>query len=203
MRRTIQDLFMIVFWCTITATVFAMICDHFGISRKEQITTPSVFTPVHAWEKKVKLIENDVVDEPADVIDEPAVESIIEVDERDVELLAIIIYAEAGADYIADETRYMVGDVVLNRVADSRYPDSIEEVLTQKSQYGRFYWTGVVWPDRASKSSEAHAVERAREIARDLLSGNHSELYGNGYVYQAEFRQGKDNIDSDGIIFGR
>lgn len=126
------------------------------------------------------------------------------VDEHDMELLAITIYAEAGADTISDETRYMVGDVVLNRVEDSRYPDSIEAVLTQKSQYGRFHWTGVVWPERASKSSEAHAVERARNTARDLLSNTrHSELFGKGYIYQDNRVQGKDNIWSDGICFGR
>lgn len=130
-------------------------------------------------------------------------EKTTEPDPEDVELLAIAIYCEAGADYISDTTRYMVGDVILNRVADSRFPDTIAAVLTQKAQYGRFYWTGIVWPERAKNASEAHAVDRARQTARDLLMGNHSELYGEGYIYQAEFIQGKDTIKSDGIYFGR
>ena len=79
--------------------------------------------------------------------------------DEELELLACVIYCEAGSDSISDETRRMVGEVVLNRVADDRYPDTILEVLTQRSQYGRFHWTGVVWPSRATKEKEA--VERA------------------------------------------
>lgn len=126
-----------------------------------------------------------------------------ELDEAEVEMLACVIYCEAGADSISDDTRRMVGDVVLNRVKDSRFPDSIEAVLTQRAQYGRFHWTGVVWPSRASQDSEQHAVDRAYRIARELLSGEHSALYGEGYIYQAEFKQGSGSIESDGIYFGR
>lgn len=72
-----------------------------------------------------------------------------------------------------------------------------------KGQYGRFYWTGIVWPARAENPGEKEAVERAYRIARALLSGEHSELYGAGYVYQAEFEQGSDIIYLDGIYFGR
>lgn len=133
----------------------------------------------------------------------PVDETVAAVDETDVELLAIAIYCEAGADSISEETRRMVGDVILNRVEDDRFPDTVEGVLTQRAQYGRFHWTGVVWPARASNAGEAHAVERAREIARSLLQGEHSELYGAGYIWQAEFQQGSDRIQRDGIWFGR
>ena len=127
----------------------------------------------------------------------------VEIDEYAVEMLACVIYCEAGADYISDDTRRMVGDVVLNRVEDPRFPDTIEEVLTQRAQYGRFYWTGIVWPSRADSEAESAAVDRAYRIARELLTGQHSGLYGEGYIYQAEFKQGKDSILSDGIWFGR
>ena len=135
--------------------------------------------------------------------DSETVEDGVEIDEYAVELLACTIYCEAGADSISDETRRMVGDVVLIRVEDSRFPDSIEAVLTQRAQYGRFHWTGVVWPSRADSDAEKHAVDRAYRIARELLSGEHSALYGKGYVYQAEFKQGSGSIESDGIYFGR
>lgn len=127
-----------------------------------------------------------------------------EPDPQDVEYLAIVIFCEVGADAQSDETRYMVGDVVLNRVADSRYPDTIYEVLKQKSQYGRFYWTDVVWPERASYPGNAHAVERARRIAYNLLTdAYHSKLYGAGYIFQDNRVHGKDNVWSDGVCFGR
>lgn len=127
----------------------------------------------------------------------------LEPDPDDLEYLACVIYCEAGADSISDETRRMVGDVVLNRVDDSRFPNTIEDVLLQKSQYGRFHWTGIVWPSRSDSDAEKHAVDRAYRIARELLTGTHSALYGQGYIWQAEFRQGTEQIYSDGIYFGR
>ena len=137
------------------------------------------------------------------LIDWDPAEDGVELDEYAVELLACAIYCEAGADSISDDTRRMVGDVILNRVDDPRFPDPVEGVLTQRAQYGRFHWTGVVWPARASRDGESHAVDRAYRIARELLGGEHSALYGEGYIYQAEFRQGSGVIMSDGIYFGR
>ena len=110
--------------------------------------------------------------------------------EKELELLACTIYCEAGSDNISDDTRRMVGEVVLNRVADSRYPDTIEAVLTQRSQYGRFYWTGVVWPSRAAHEKEA--VERAYDCARIVLEGE--RLLPEDVVYQAEFSQGTECV---------
>ena len=113
-------------------------------------------------------------------------------DSGDWERLAIAIYQEAGGDACCDECRYRVADIVLNRVADDRFPDSIEAVLTQPKQYGTLSATGVVWPARASEPGEAHAVARAWAVAEDVLSGNHSDLWGKGYIFQAEFPQGND-----------
>ena len=113
-------------------------------------------------------------------------------DKRDLELLAITCYTEAGGDNCCDLCRYRVCDVPLMRRADPRYPDTLEGVLTQPKQYGTFSETGVVWPARASEPGEAHAVERAWAVAEDVLSGNHSDLWGKGYIFQAEFPQGND-----------
>ena len=104
-----------------------------------------------------------------------------------VEQLAILVYREAGGDICCDACRRRVADVALNRVADERFPDTLEEVLTQKKQYGTMYWDGVTWPARAEDPAEAEAVARARETAKEVLSGAHSELYGNGYIFQSEF----------------
>ena len=112
--------------------------------------------------------------------------------EQELELLSIVIYSEAGSDSITDDTRRMVGEVVLNRVAHPDYPDNILDVLTQKSQYGRFHWTGVVWPARASRAAEAHAVERARECARLVFT--EERLLPTDVIYQAQFRQGRECV---------
>lgn len=117
--------------------------------------------------------------------------------------LAAVIYNEAGGDACCDECRYRVGDVVLNRVADGRFGgDTIREVLEAPGQYGMA--SGVRFAARSEHPGEQEAVERAWETARKLLSGeHHSGLYGEGYVWQATFKQGKDNVYCCGQYFGR
>ena len=132
---------------------------------------------------------------------EPDPEPVI--DEAELEMLACVIYGEAGGNACSDLARRYVGDVVLNRVADPRFPDTLEEVLLQEGQYGRFHWTGIVWPERAQYEVEAAAVARAYDTARALLSGEHSDIYGAGYIWQAEFPQGTDVVYADGVYFGR
>lgn len=124
-------------------------------------------------------------------------------DEAELEMLACVIYQEAGADATCDDCRRRVADVVLNRVEDERFPDTMHEVLTQERQYGRYHWTGIVWPERALKPEEAHAVERAYRIAEEVLLGQHSELYGRGYIWQAEFKQGTTTLECCDIYFGK
>lgn len=126
-----------------------------------------------------------------------------EINQKDLELLACVIYQEAGGDTCCDECRRRVADVVLNRVESKRFPNTIHKVLTQKQQYGRFHQTGVVWPERANNPGEAEAVARAYRIAEEVLRGNHSSLYGNGYIWQASFPQGSANVYCCGTYFGK
>ena len=144
---------------------------------------------------------------PAVVIEEPAQENIQEeaapaYTDEELEALAIIIYQEAGGDACSDDTRSMVGTVVLNRVASDLFPDTIQEVATQERQYGRLYWTGLVWPDRASNPGEAHAVQRAYDCARSLLEGERA--LRSDVIWQAEFPQGTEIVaHQDGLYFCR
>ena len=108
--------------------------------------------------------------------------------EEELEILAIIIYQEAGGDRCSDDTRRKVGSVFLNRVKSDRFPNTFEEVATQKRQYGTLYWTGLKWPSRATNEYEAHAVKRAYSIAEELLlSGS---ILPDNVIWQAEFVQG-------------
>lgn len=125
------------------------------------------------------------------------------VNQEELELLACVIYQEAGGNECCDECRRRVADVVLNRVNDPRFPNDIYSVLTAPRQYGRFSQTGIVWPSRANSSGEKLAVDRAYAIAEEVLLGRHSELYGNGYIWQAEFKQGAEQVYHCGIYFGR
>lgn len=121
----------------------------------------------------------------------------------DLYCMAAVIYQEAGGDECDDDCRVKVADVVLNRKNDSRFPNTIREVLEAKNQYGKFWQTGVRIPNRGDSEEETRAIARAWYIAAKVLGGYHSELYGNGYVWQAEFEQGKDIVYTCGTYFGR
>lgn len=121
--------------------------------------------------------------------------------EEDLYDMAAAIYNEAGADSCSDETRRLVGYVILNRVNDPRYPNTIQGVLKQRSQYGRFYWTGIKFADRASLPQEQHAVQRAYRIAKECLEANTIPI-PKTVLFQAEFKQGvKVYSHQDGMYF--
>lgn len=150
--------------------------------------------------------DSDVQEAVADRVLEHHTEAHVPVDEHDVELLACVIYQEAGGDTCCDMCRRRVADVVLNRVNDPRFKGTtIEEILIDGDpapQWGLYSVTGVVWPDKASLPEEQHAVERAYRIAREVLEGQHSDLTSE-YIWCAEFLQGTDVIECDGIYFGK
>ena len=160
------------------------------------------------------VLESAAVEEPQQVAgklkkDEPEATEYAVLQEElpvytaeDLETLALVIYQEAGGDDCSDETRLMVGTVVLNRVADDRYPDTIADVATEYRQYGRLYWTGLKWPMRADKAEEAHAVKRAYDCAIQLLDGDRA--LPEDVIYQAEFPQGTEVVvHRDGFYFCR
>ncbi len=124
---------------------------------------------------------------------------------EDAEYLACVIYQEAGGDACCDLCRKRVADVVLNRVKDPRFTGTtVLEILTEGNppQWGLYSVTGVVWPEKASLPGEKEAVERARRIAIEVLEGHHSDL-SSDYIWCAEFPQGQDVIECDGIYFGK
>ena len=121
---------------------------------------------------------------------------------EELDMLALVIYQEAGADDCSDDTRMKVGTVVMNRVADDRFPGSLYEVITEEAQYGRLHWTGPVWPERASTEQEAHAVERAYECAERILQGE--RFLPEDVIWQAEFIQGTEIVaHQDNFYFCR
>ncbi len=130
------------------------------------------------------------------------VESLPTYTDEELELLALVIYQEAGGDACSDDTRLKVGTVVVNRVEDHRFPDTLRGVVLQRGQYGRLHWTGAEWPERANKATEAHAVARAYACAEQVLQG-HRALPADT-VYQAEFEQGDGVVaHQDGFYFCR
>lgn len=153
---------------------------------------------------ETEMVSTEPLEPTCEAVEAPeTTETVPEVDPESLELLACVIYAEVGGDGSCDDCRRMVADVVLNRVESDLYPDTIYEVLTQPGQYGAFSPYGVFWPERASHPGEAEAVARAYRIAREVLEGQHSELYGQGYIFQSGAVQGNDGFYYHDNYWGR
>lgn len=105
--------------------------------------------------------------------------------DEDLYILSHIISAEAGN--CSEDMMLSVGSVVLNRVQDDRFPDTIEEVVFQQGQYSPT-WNGAYY---------AEPTEAACEVAKTLLE--EGPTIDPSVVWQAEFVQGEgvyDTIDS-------
>ena len=76
----------------------------------------------------------------------------------ELDLLSRIIYAEAGSSWIPDWVQRMVGSVVLNRVASSRYPNTLRAVIYQPGQYSPT-WNGAI-----NKTPDARTVANAKYL---------------------------------------
>ena len=98
-----------------------------------------------------------------------------------LDLLARVVWFEAGSNWISDRQQQLVAAVVCNRVADSRFPGTLKGVVYQQGQYscsGRLY------------SISASAIPaRVKANARAAAYGQ-VECPAN-VVFQAGFRQGK------------
>lgn len=135
-------------------------------------TTADELPPDAIWASDMTYapIEGITMVEPVPEETEP------EVDENDLYWLSHVICGEAQC--YSRECQVAVGSVVLNRVNSSRYPNTLEGVITQRHQYacyrdGNFHRT---------------PTETNVEVARELLM-NGSQLPSNVY-FQAQFKQG-------------
>ena len=103
----------------------------------------------------------------------------------DVNLLARLIQAEAGSDYVTDRCKYLVGAVVLNRVDDPDFPDTVEGVIFQKGQY--------------ATAKYLHNIEPTKDVwltAAELILWGCEDTPPD-LVYQANFKQGSEVWEVD------
>jgi N-acetylmuramoyl-L-alanine amidase len=85
-------------------------------------------------------------------------------DSKKLQALALNIYHEARGE--TEKGMRMVGEVTINRVSSSQYPDTICDVVYQKSQ---FSW---VSSKKNKKPKEKEAWKKSLRIARELLDEN-------------------------------
>ena len=89
----------------------------------------------------------------------------------DLYLLAKLICAEAGSDWLSDDFRLCVGEVVLNRVASPEFPDSISDVVYQKGQYasaGTAAFASLV-PSQACVDAALRLMQGERKMAPSVV----------------------------------
>lgn len=125
----------------------------------------------------------DGVAKAADVVKEEKTP----VNERDVDLLARVAYAEAGNQ--GDMGMRMVIDCVLNQVDDPRFPDTIEGVLYAPGNFTTVS-SGRIWMTPSTEAWEAAKAKLANRTDYNVLyfrtGGYHSfgtPLYKHGAHY--------------------
>lgn len=131
----------------------------------------------YGGESEIEPVE-DIVIETVEVEETPEVIETPTVDPEELELMAHLLVGEAGSDWCTDEMVYYVGSVALNRVASSRFPDTLEKVIFAKGQYA------CTWDGNFNREPS----ERHYKIAEDLLLNG--SVLPPDVVYQAEFKQG-------------
>lgn len=131
-----------------------------------------------------------IQEEPV-VIQEDIVEPIVETNEltindskeytaeEEIYLLAKGIHGEAS---ICDrDEKYKVGTVIMNRVAHSRYPDTVEGVLAQRKQYSCY---------KDSRWYTEEPSDQELEIAKDIYA-NGVRVFSPEVIYQSKTCDGK------------
>ncbi|MBE7018429.1 MAG: cell wall hydrolase [Ruminococcaceae bacterium] len=96
----------------------------------------------------------------------------------DLDILSRVVNAEAGSSWLSDEHQRAVASVVLNRVADSRFPNTIKGVVYQKGQYA-CTWNGAI-----NKTPSQRAINNAKYVLENGIT------IPSNVVFQAQFKQG-------------
>ena len=157
---------------TVEETVTETVVEETVTETVNEIQQAPAEEAVVAYTEEVQVTE-DNGDESADggsddgiVLEEEAVPLAAEIveDSYEVKLLAALIQCEAGGECY--EGQVAVGAVVMNRVADPRFPETIAEVIYQPGQFTPVKHGKV---DRVLASGNIY--ESCLEAAREAVSG--------------------------------
>ena len=109
--------------------------------------------------------------------------------DEDIRILTTTVFHEAG--HTTEQLRQYVAQVVLNRVEDSRFPDTVKGVITQPGQYATKYAT--VEAANAIQATDSKNGTYYYGICEDSVKAammGQVEMPSN-VLYQANFSQGK------------
>jgi spore germination cell wall hydrolase CwlJ-like protein len=128
-----------------------------------------------------QVVENQTTTIPTETVPVES-DSVVEVSstypitEYERILLCNIVANESGSDWISIYDKACVVACVMNRVNDSRFPNSIEEVLTQPYQFSGYYASDCYYPTVTDACIQAvdYYFEHSNEF------GNYLYFEGNG-----------------------
>lgn len=167
-KSVIVFIALIIFVCLML--VLAPFAEAYGLVNEIDINDE--MNIIFYFPKEVQL-EDDILGTPW-IEFEPEKEP---ADDYSVDLLARILYLEAGSNWIPDWVLEYCGSVVINRLNHWYYPNTLEGVLSQRSQFSSYGARYSITP-----------TERCYTIARGLLEGG--STIPEDIVYFAAFRQG-------------
>lgn len=107
-------------------------------------TVSTTTTTQQVTETQTTTIPTETVPVESDSVVE--VDSTYPITEYERILLCNIVANEAGSDWISIYDKACVVACVINRINDSRFPNSIEEVLTQPYQFSGYYASDCYYP---------------------------------------------------------
>jgi hypothetical protein len=126
---------------------------------------------------------------------------VVSVDQTEALAMGIdaVISSECKSEWVSDTTLLMVANVIVNRTADTRFPDTVDQVLCQPYQFSCFSATGMKW---VGKAADDYAF-RARCLSAAEAAMNGERLLNYGVVYVSGSKQGAVEAQLDGLYFCR
>ena len=127
--------------------------------------------------------EFDVKAEDIEYVDVEFADLVIS-EQEDLDLLARLMTAEMGSEWVSDEVQLYVGSVPLNRMKSDAFPgETLYDVIYQEGQYSPT-WTGAI-----NNTPDERTIENAKKL---LTEGS---VLPENVVFQANFKQG------DGVYY--
>lgn len=147
---------------------------------------------------KLANTTSDTIQTEEDEYQEP-VEEELPYDEVEIKMLEAVVAHES--EYCSPELKTAIVDVVINRVEDEQFPDTISEVLSGKNQFTAIhnYYDNKIPPSEDTSEIVLEAISDEDITNGALYFCNHDYIY-NQQVN--EFFYNKDFIcEIDGVSF--
>lgn len=164
------------------------------------------FIPVQDYTSKFSVegtlqylkLENSL-NEYSSLVEESPVKEELPFDETEIEMLEAVVAHES--EYCSPELKTAIVDVVVNRVEDEEFPDTISEVLSGKNQFTAIhnYYDNKIPPSEDTSEIVLNALSDGDITNGALYFCNHDYIYNekvNEFFYQKDFI-----CEIDGVSF--